>query len=494
MRPVDMADGTRTTASSGASEWFRQIGSASILFLLALGLRFVGPPMAARAGAAPERAVQLLLAAQTAVWLAATFVVLRSLSLVVTRRIARRSGRQPPALALHLLTILTWLVSLTALAAFVFDVSLTGAIATSSVIIAVLGLALRNLIADLFYGITMALERPFDIGDWIATAETTVGRVDAFTWRAVRVVTRDNVTCVLPNSLIAGVQIVNYDKPDPQYRAKLRIPLGHEVEPARAKRVLLSAVQQVPESAAIARAPEAVIVDIDGQTLLWELRFWVPEYPALSRITQAVYEAVLWNLAVAGIVLPREQEEVLVETLPAARAETANIHRSWLRRNPLLGALGDGAVPDLVSGSHRRTLREGETLFSEGDAGSSLFLLQEGTVAISKMIAGEPQLIARVRPGDVVGELSLLTGAPRSATVQATAESVLLEIRKEDLQPILERSPELALRLADVASARRRADVDRELTTETDVDAAMDTKQASKVQQLAARIRAYFQI
>jgi CRP-like cAMP-binding protein len=404
----------------------------------------------------------------------------------------RRTGRQPPALARHLLALLTWLVSLTALASVVFDVSLTGAIATSSVVLAVLGFALRNLIADLFYGITMALERPFDIGDWIATAETTAGRVEAFTWRAVRLVTRDNVTYVLPNSLIAGAQIVNYDKPDPECRAKLRVPLGHDVEPARAKRILLYAVQQVAESAAIARAAEAVIVDIAGHTLVWELRFWVPDFSAVTRVTQAVHEVVLWNLAVADIALPRDQEEVLVDTLSTARTATKEAQRGWLRRNPLLVALRDDGGPDLLSRRDRRTLREGEILFSEGDAGSSLFLLHEGSLVVSKTVAGERQRIASVRPGDVVGELSLLTGAPRSATVQATAEAVLLEIGRDDLQPILERRPELALRLADVASAHRRADVDRERAAATDM--RRETRQTGVVQQLTERIRAYFQI
>jgi small-conductance mechanosensitive channel/CRP-like cAMP-binding protein len=444
---------------------------------------------AARGLASPEAVGR---AAATALWLAATFLAVRAIGLVLARRFERRSGARPPGVLLLVVHALVWAGSLTGLVAVVFGVPLTGAIATSSVLLAVLGFALRSLIADLFYGITMALERPFEIGDWIEGSDDLIGRVDEFNWRAVKLVTRDNVKVVLPNSLVANACVINYDQPDPACRTSLRITLGHEVEADRAKRLLLSAVQQVPESASIGRPAEAVIAGTEGHGVVWELRFWSPDFPSLSHVTQSVYEALLWNLRVAGVAVAREQEELLVEPLAPARAESLAAARDWMRRVPLLAALGDDELSALRANERNVFLASGAELFAEGDEGSSLLLLREGILDVFKAVAGESRRVNRMRPGDVLGELSLLTGAPRSATVRAALDSVLFEIRSEDVQPILAQRPELAERLAEIASSHQQADLERERTAMSALD--RDARRASFVLQLATRIRTYFKL
>ncbi len=471
----------------------RPLLTPGLLLLGAIVVRLVAPLLAAHAAvreAVPTEAVER--ASHAAVWLAATFLAVRAFELLLAGRFERRSGRRPPGLVFLLVAIVAWTGSLTAMAAAVFGVSLTGALTTSSVLLAILGFALRSLIADLFYGITMALERPFEIGDWIAGDDDVVGRVDEFSWRAVKLVTRDNVKIVLPNSQVASARVINYDQPDPACRTNLRITLGHEIEPARAKRLLLSAVQQVPESASVGRPAEAVIAGAEGHGLSWELRFWSPDFPSISRVTQAVYEALLWNLRVAGVAVPREQEEILVEPLGPSRAQATDAARDWMRRIPLLAALGDEELAALRTAERGLLLPAGAELFREGDDGSSLFLLREGSLEVLKEVAGESRCVNRLRPGDVLGELSLLTGASRSATLRAALDSMLFEIRKEDLQPILARRPELSERLAEIASAHQQADAERELTAAPSLD--RESRRASFVLQLASRIRTYFKV
>jgi CRP-like cAMP-binding protein len=382
--------------------------------------------------------------------------------------------------------------SLTALAAAGFGYPLAGALTTSSVLLAILGFSLRSLIADLFYGITLALERPFEIGDWIAASDGTVGRVDEFSWRAVKLITRDNLKIVIPNNQIANAQVVNYHQPEPACRTKLRIALAHDVEPERAKRLLLSAVAAVPESTSLARSPEAVIVEAHGHAIVWELRFWAPDYPSLARVTQLVYEALLENLRVAGVQVAREQEELLLDALAPTRAREASAARDWPARVPLLAALAPEELAALRVADRPVLLRQAASLFREGDEGSSLFILREGSLAISKQVAGVDREVARARPGDVLGELSLLTGSPRSASVYAAVDSLLFEIRKQDIEPILMRRPELAQHLAEIAAVHQQADAERERAASAAHDP--EARRASFVLQLAERIRTYFKL
>lgn len=98
------------------------------------------------------------------------------------------------------------------------------------------------------------------------------------------------------------------------------------------------------------------------------------------------------------------------------------------------------------------------TMMREGERGDSLLVIFSGDADVS--VAGRPKAVATLAAGDIVGEMSLLTGAPRSATVTAVRPVVALEIGKDDLEPLLLMSPDLFERFAEVVE-RRRAELDR---------------------------------
>jgi CRP-like cAMP-binding protein len=100
----------------------------------------------------------------------------------------------------------------------------------------------------------------------------------------------------------------------------------------------------------------------------------------------------------------------------------------------------------------------GATLMREGESGDSLLVIASGTVDVT--VAGRSQTVATLGPGSVVGEMSLLTGAPRSATVVALMPVVAYRIGKKQLQPILDRSPSLYERFAAMVE-KRKAEIER---------------------------------
>lgn len=119
-------------------------------------------------------------------------------------------------------------------------------------------------------------------------------------------------------------------------------------------------------------------------------------------------------------------------------------------------ALNDDEIFALASGAERRTFAAGEPILSEGDPGDSMFVIESGQVAVK--IGGEP--VADLFAGDFVGEMSLLTGAPRNANVVAVEPVAVLEIRKDVLAPVLAESPTLVDRLAETME-KRRIELDR---------------------------------
>jgi len=118
---------------------------------------------------------------------------------------------------------------------------------------------------------------------------------------------------------------------------------------------------------------------------------------------------------------------------------------SFLRTVSLFRELAEPHLLSLASRLRERKLRKGEVLFREGDAGQEMFLIRSGSIIISKPITGRvEQVLARMGPGEFFGEMSLFDRAPRSATVQADADTVLLCLDRESLQQLVEVSPRAA--------------------------------------------------
>jgi CRP-like cAMP-binding protein len=110
-------------------------------------------------------------------------------------------------------------------------------------------------------------------------------------------------------------------------------------------------------------------------------------------------------------------------------------------------------LDQLAAGAKRRSFAKGEVLMTEDDPGASMFVIESGEVSVR--VDGEPDIVAELHAGDIVGEVSLLTGQPRTATVTAAEPVAALEIGKAALAPILASSPELVERFAEVLEKRQ---------------------------------------
>lgn len=399
-------------------------------------------------------------------WLASAFLLARTAHLSVHHTFRRRLNRVPPRLLVDLITGVIWLITLSIMSVVELGVSPSAALATSGVLIAVIGFAVRSLLADLFYGLTMAVERPFEIGDWVKLSDTTVGRVDEMTWRAVELVTSDNLKVVVPNSKLAMEQIVNFDQPQPYWRRRQVVTLGHDVSPGEVQRMLTSAIEQVAESATIPREPDARIVSWDERGVDWELRYWLPDYFTSAEVGQRVHEAFLNNMRFAGIRVPRRREEVFVAELNAERNAEHAVADQWIDHVDLFAPVPEKERLALQERAYTQELTRGDLVVRQGEAGSSLFVIQRGAFEVLiETPQGGSERVGTMGSGAVFGELSLLTGAPRSATVRALTDGLVHEITKDSLTSLLERNADLARQLATILAERQMADEQRDAST-----------------------------
>jgi predicted acylesterase/phospholipase RssA/CRP-like cAMP-binding protein len=127
-------------------------------------------------------------------------------------------------------------------------------------------------------------------------------------------------------------------------------------------------------------------------------------------------------------------------------------------------------------------LTPGEILFRQGDGADSVFVVLDGRLAVHVGQDGESeQLLAELRAGDVVGEVALVAGGERSATVRVTEHSTLAELPVATLNDLLESFPEIAARLVDLVSRRlRRSQLVTQLSNLFD---GLDTETLAEIEQ-----------
>ncbi|KAA8606072.1 mechanosensitive ion channel protein [Salipiger aestuarii] len=229
----------------------------------------------------------------------------------------RRHKRPYPRLFQDLVAVLLFFTAVVASAALLLGQGLLGALAGSSLILAMLGFAIRNVVADTLSGIALGVEAPYRIGDWVDIEQVARGRVIEIGWRTTRVLTQDSTYMILPNSQIALRRITNYSAPKPQYRGQLSLKLTHELPVDTAKALILKALRE----ARLIQSdppPDVRVQELGSDSNTYAVRFWLAGFEADVDCRDEVLSLIDRAMRHAKIPAPRKQIEL-------NRPQSANI-------------------------------------------------------------------------------------------------------------------------------------------------------------------------
>jgi CRP-like cAMP-binding protein len=190
----------------------------------------------------------------------------------------------------------------------------------------------------------------------------------------------------------------------------------------------------------------------------YRVRYWkdiTTTSPSTTR--SAVLSGILDQLASAELAPAMQRQEIYL--LRGAQPTGVEEGRArFLGRVDLFGqTLTPSELESLAASLVSRTVAADEVLLREGDQGGSLFVLCEGALEVVRVADGEEIRLAAIHSGQIVGEMSLLTGEPRSATVRALTESLVYEVKADALAPLLASRPAIAEALSEVAANRHNA-------------------------------------
>jgi small-conductance mechanosensitive channel/CRP-like cAMP-binding protein len=400
----------------------------------------VGPAIAPYVGAI-SRAVATLW------WLTLAFFAFTLLERFVWTSFARR-GMQVPKLLIDIVRAVVFVFMALGLVSALFEQTITGLLAASGVFAVVMGFALQSTLADLFSGIAINLQRPYRVGDWIRVDDGAVGLVTEMNWRATQLRSPQGDTIVLPNSKLAAAQIVNFNMPTPRHRCEIPVAMNARVPPGAAIDVLERAALK---ASAVLRdpAPSVRIVSLEDWRIQYEIHFWVDGYADIDAVRHEVSHSIWYALDILGLGPWNEN------------AETAAMGSRALRLVgyvDLFRDLEEATRARIADAMTARLVKPGEVIMREGESGDSVFIVELGAIDVTVAIAGrDAHTMARLGTGELFGEMSLLTGEPRSATLTALCETKVWELSRDAIQPILREEPAIADRLSRVMARRRLA-------------------------------------
>ncbi len=367
-----------------------------------------------------------------------------------------KRGLPAPALLRQIVSLVLFGIALGVLFQVVLSASLPALLATSAVITAVVGLALQETLGNLFSGLALALERTVQVGDMVRSADT-IGLVEQLSWRSIKIRTMEGNTILIPNSLASRERLEVFRRGGPPMARILRVGLEYDARPAHARAALEAAVRDLT-GLAKHPAPVADLHAFDNFAVVYELRYWLEDYARFQEIDADVRERVWYGLEREGLAMAYpviRQHQYAAGPLP--RPDASRAVRSAVEASELFEPLSSEERATLAAGARLLRFADGETVVREGEPGASMFLIAQGRVGISAHgVAVESQPVALLGTGSAFGEISLLTGEPRLATVRTTAESVLIEIDKATLAPILQANHSLVDKLDAIVVERRR--------------------------------------
>jgi small-conductance mechanosensitive channel/CRP-like cAMP-binding protein len=345
--------------------------------------------------------------------------------------------------------------------------------ATTAVGAVVIGLALQDTLGNLFAGLAIQVEKPFRVGDWV-TIGGQDGMVSEITWRATKMRTKAGNFVVVPNSVLARDTIVNYCEPTRSLRLQVEVGASYDVPPNVVKTVIRQALQDAPEILH-ERAPEVLLVEFASSSIVYRVRFWVSDFEADERAKDLVRSLIYYAFRRNNITIPYPIQVELSADEGGMAPVRSTVAADALSAVALFSGLAAGERTALLAVAKPVQYAAGETIVRQGESGRSLFVVVRGEASVR--LAGTQGEVARLRSGDVFGEMSLLTGEPRTATVSAVEDCDLVEIDAEGFRSVVMANPSVLEHVTTVTAARRE-ELDRHRETHTTAASTIETRRS----------------
>ncbi|RJP78338.1 MAG: hypothetical protein C4522_13115 [Desulfobacteraceae bacterium] len=369
------------------------------------------------------------------------------------------------------------------------DINLASLLTTSALLTVVIGLAAQATLSNLFSGLIIQAERPFAIGDWIQF-EGYEGTVIGISWKSTQVLTREKILVYIPNSVLASSTFSNFSRPNRKKIASQSIGLDYSVPPNRAIKIITQVLDQNPK---VLKQPKPAVrvAEFSDFSIQYEIRYWHNNYALEPQLKGEINNQLWYALQRNHIRIP----------FPVRDVQHAHIERKYHKENqnkmageiqtmfegvPILSPLSDSERADLARKVHMEMYGAGELVVQEGEEGDSMYIVRSGSCeAILGGHRHQAKIVSTFNKGDFFGEISLLTGEKRTATIRTIEDTTLIVVDKNAFSTLINANAMISEQIGKVVVQRKMED---EMNFEASIDMSTDS------QKLIRKIKLFFGI
>ncbi len=325
-----------------------------------------------------------------------------------------------------------------------------------------IGLGLQDITKNFISGLTLLMERKLKVGDFVEF-DGLSGYVKEVSLRSTLIRTRDGGDVVVPNSNLAENRILNWSYDSFNARIKIPAAVAYGSDPVLVTETLLTSAYMEP-TVLHDPPPEVIFIGFGESSLDFEVWVWVTRIDKAPHIKSSLNFIIEHNLRQQGIEIPFPQRDFwlrnpevlaplvyqkvdsqpnpqLPQQLPKQASKPLSI-RDLLQQVTYFQKLTNLELRRLIEIGHRQRLVESEILFHEGDPGNAFYIILSGSIEV--FVEKLNKHLSTVKTGEFFGELSLMLGIPRTATVRALEDTVLFVINNKGFEKLLQERPELA--------------------------------------------------
>ncbi len=362
-----------------------------------------------------------------------------------------RMKRQVPTFLRELVHAAVYLFAAATALRVIFEIDMASILTTTTVLTAAVAFAMQTTLASIVSGFHIQADGNFKRRTWVWIKDKEIsGEIVNVGFRYSTLRTTERHLVHIPNNFLAQ-NIVHAigNRDDGPAGINLKVLLDYSLSPEKAKTILLECLREEP--GILAEPAPAVRIDLFMENgIQYNLRYHLEDYGTLLAARDAILGRVWYAVAREGQTFPYPHREIIGKKPEPPFRPGDRAVRDHLRRIEVLSPLEDEVLDELSNRVHPRIFGPGEAVVRQGEEGNSLFVNLCGDLDVSV----DGRNVGRVTRGEFFGEMSLLTGEKRRATVTAVGEVRLIEISKEAIEPIVQSHPAVAEGLS-VALERR---------------------------------------
>jgi small-conductance mechanosensitive channel/CRP-like cAMP-binding protein len=325
----------------------------------------------------------------------------------------------------------------------------------STILGIVVGLALQDTLGNLFAGIALSADQPFQIGDVVNIQGKATGVVEAVSWRGMKIRTFQNKIVVVSNSIV-GKEFIEVAPKDNLNARLVFFNTIYSASPTQTAQLIRDVVRQV-ENVSPKMRPIVRIRNLGESGIDWEIKYWLEDYSRYNDTDALIRQRVWYAFQRENLNFAFPTRTLYMESESLQPDFTESVNEIFLRLSDveIFAPLSDEETQNLAEKCEAKIFSPNEPIVRKGQQGNSMFVVHRGSVKIQIVENGVPRTVNTLYEGEIFGEMGLFTGEPRAANVVAAEETEVLEIKHTAVKPLFKKNPNLAEALSQTIAERK---------------------------------------